>query len=203
MRQSPIVQTWTTWLLSVLAFQEDLGAVTPLLYTQRYRLVYDSEMRAIQRLLLLVVIMIPSLLLIIGHSMTAMSQPVSQIEPRFNQVLSQVHKAEAAGATPNEIAELVTLLNNALSLNEQALASQDAQKRSDLSAQLGEMLTTIQARASQLESLAAQRTSTNKMVAYASGVILALGGTLLYAYGISFYRKYRIKRTFQMKVIPK
>jgi hypothetical protein len=135
--------------------------------------------------------------------MTAMSQPVSQIEPRFNQVLSQVHKAEAAGATPNEIAELVTLLNNALSLNEQALASQDAQKRSDLSAQLGEMLTTIQARASQLESLAAQRTSTNKMVAYASGVILALGGTLLYAYGISFYRKYRIKRTFQMKVIPK
>jgi hypothetical protein len=138
--------------------------------------------------------------------MTAASQTVDDLQPRFGQALVLVQQAESAGATPSEIAELVTLLNSALELDQQALrltSQSDAQKRADLLAQADVILTSVENKAAQLQVVASQRTRTNTMLAYVYGVIAALLGTVAYAYGGAFYRKYRTKRTFQMRISPK
>jgi hypothetical protein len=134
------------------------------------------------------------------------SQPTVQLQPHFDEAIAQVHKAEAAGATTNEVATLVVLLNKALELNEQALAlsrPESAQKRTQLLTQVDEILSSIQTKASQLEAVASQRTITDNALGYIYGVIAAFTATLAYAWGVSFWRKYRVRRTFQMKVIPK
>ena len=43
----------------------------------------------------------------------------------------------------------------------------------------------------------------NRILTYASGVVAAIVGTVGYAYVTSFYQKYRVKRTFQMRVTRK
>lgn len=154
----------------------------------------------------LIVVVLTVVLLLSSRPVNVTSQPTGQLEPRFNQVIVQVHKAESAGATTGEVANLVTLLNKALELNQQALqltGAEDAQKQAQLLAQVDEILGTVQFEATQLEVVASQRTFTNNVLAYVSGGIAALLSTIAYAYGVSFWRKYRVKRTFQMKVIPK
>lgn len=75
-------------------------------------------------------LIIPVLLpLLAAHSIGSVSQPTDELQARFNQVFSQVHKAEAAGATPNELAELVALLNKAPKLNDEALSHADRGQR--------------------------------------------------------------------------
>jgi hypothetical protein len=135
-----------------------------------------------------------------------MAQPTSDFALRYNQVIVQIHQAELAGATSAEIAELLVLVNNALDLNEQAAkltSPADAQTRAQLLAQVDVIMNSVETKASQLEILASQRTRANEVVAYSSGVIASLLGTVAFSYGISFWRKYRIKRTFQMRIIPK
>jgi hypothetical protein len=122
------------------------------------------------------------------------------------QVVAQVRKAEEAGATSGEIAPLVAFLNLAIEMNEQALklaSPEDAQKRVGLLHQANETLEIVQSQASELEITASHRTMTGKIVAYVSGGIAAILATLACAFGLSFWRKYRVKRTFDMKVIPK
>jgi len=65
------------------------------------------------------------------------------------------------------------------------------------------VLESLESKASEVENFAAGRTLFNKYLAYFSGGIAAFLATLAYAYGISLWRKYRIKRTFQMRIIPK
>jgi len=69
----------------------------------------------------LIVVVLTVALLLSSRPVNVTSQPTGQLEPRFNQVIVQVHKAESAGATAGEVANLVMLLNKALDLNEQAL----------------------------------------------------------------------------------
>ena len=50
-----------------------------------------------------------------------LSAQISQpLQPSFGQAIVAVDNAEAAGATPNETAPLVSLLNKALELNQEA-----------------------------------------------------------------------------------
>jgi hypothetical protein len=161
-------------------------------------------MALISRALTIVVLTVA--LLLSARFVNVTSQPTGELQPHFNQIIAQVHKAESAGATADEVANLVALLNKALELNEQALGltrPEDAQKRAQLLAQVDEILDSVQTEASQLEAVALQRTFTNNAFAYISGGIAALLVTIAYAYGISLWRKYRVKRTFQMKVVPK
>ena len=147
-----------------------------------------------------------TLLLLTAHSMTATSQTVDELQPRFGEMIVLVHQAESAGATSSEVAELVTLLNRALEMNGEALklaSPSDAQRRAELLKQVDEVLTSVEAKATQLQAVASQRTFTNTILAYISGVIAAFLGTVAYAYGISFWHRYRVKRTFQMKISPK
>lgn len=157
------------------------------------------------RMFLILVIAVATPLLVAANSVAVMSQS-GEFQPRFSRVFAMVRQAEANGATPNELRELVAILNRALELNEEALKltqSNEAQRRTGLLVQVDQMLDTLEGKASQLEAVASQRTFTNKVLAYVSGGIAAFLGTLAYAYGTSFWRKYRIKRTFQMRIIPK
>jgi hypothetical protein len=136
----------------------------------------------------------------------AISQSNGTIEPSFAGTISAVCQAETAGATPNEIAVLVVLLNKALELNAEALkltAPGDANKRTQLISTVDQMLTTVQSRAQGLTTHASQRSRTNKILTYIGGILAAFIGTILFAFIVSFYRAYRIKRTFQMRITRK
>jgi hypothetical protein len=132
------------------------------------------------------------------------SQPVGQLQPGFNGALSALQRAEAAGATQGELAPLVDALNKALSLNDQLnqLSAQDS-NRSKLQAQISEQLNGVETQAAGLESLASQRVFMDRVVAYVAGGVGALVAALAYAYGTSLWSKYRVKRTFQMRISRK
>ena len=136
----------------------------------------------------------------------ATSQTIGTIQSSFNQAIVAVHQAESAGATSSEVSELVILLNKALELDREAMtlnAPNEAEQRSELLAQANQILTTVQNRAADLTVTASQRTYTTKVLTYVGGAIAAALGTIIYAFSASFYQKYRIKRTFQMKVTRK
>jgi hypothetical protein len=130
---------------------------------------------------------------------------MDQLQPGFNSALSALQRAEAAGATQGELAPLVDMLNRALNLNDQLnqLAVQDSQARSRLQAQISDQLTSVNAQATQLESLASQRAFMNRVISYVSGGVGALMVTLIYAFGVSLWSKFRVKRTFQMRISRK
>jgi len=122
------------------------------------------------------------------------------------QVIAQVHKTEEAGATSSEVSELTALLNQVVGLNEEAIklsAPSDAQRRAELMGEANQLLTSVQTKANQLQAVASQRTLTSTLLAYVTGAVAAFLGTLAYAYGLRFWRRYRIKRTFEMKISPK
>ena len=161
-------------------------------------------MRSSRRFLIFTIAMM--LILVAAHSNTSTYLRADEIQPGFNQAITQVRLAESAGATQSEINELLTTLNKALELNEQALkltSPNDAQRRAELLTQVNAMLNDVQTRASALQTIASQRTRTNTVLAYVYGGIAAAVGTFAYAFLFAFYRRYRIKRTFQMKVTAK
>jgi hypothetical protein len=146
------------------------------------------------------------LALIAVQPLTATSQTIETLQPRFGQALVVLHEAESAGATSSEAAELVALLNKALELDNEALklsAPDQAQKQADLLAQVNQILMTVENRAAELTAVAAHRSYTNRILTYAFGAVAAVLGTILYAFAVSFYQKYRLKRTFQMRVARK
>jgi hypothetical protein len=161
-------------------------------------------MRGGRRILILT--MAVTLILIAVHSNTSTHLRADDIQPEFNQAITQVRLAESAGATQSEIAGLVTTLNKALDLNEQAsklTSPNDTQQRANLLGRVNAMLNEAQTNASALETMASQRTRTNATLAYVYGGISAAVGTFAYAVLFAFYRRYRIKRAFQTKVTAK
>jgi len=131
---------------------------------------------------------------------------IETLQPRLGQTLTLVHQAESAGATSTEIGALVALLNKALELNREAAkltAPDQVQRQAELVAQIDQILMTVENRAAVLTALASQRSYTNEVLAYVWGAIAAVLGTILYAFTMSFYQKYRIRRIFQMRVTRK
>lgn len=136
----------------------------------------------------------------------AVSETTGTLQPGFNQAMVELRDAQSAGATPSELSEPVALLNKALELNREALklsASDEAIKHAELLTQVDQILTTVENQAIGLTSISSQRKSMNDFLTYLSGAIAAILGTIAYASAISLYRKYRIKRTFQMRVSHK
>jgi len=130
------------------------------------------------------------------------SQP---LQPSFGQAIVAVDNAEAAGATPNETAPLVTLLNKALELNQEtsSLPTNQTNQRNALLSSANQILTNVTNQANDLTTTSTQRTYTNKVLTYVSGIVVAVIGTFAYVFGVELYKRYRIKRTFQMRVILK
>jgi len=150
---------------------------------------------------LVIVLFVAVLFLILARVTFVSSQGVDQLQPGFSQALSAVRGAEAAGATPSEIAPLVALLNNALQLNTQASAN--PQNRTQIQTQVSNQLAAIQSQAGQLQSTASQQTFTNHMISYVAAGVGALVATVASAYLLSFWRRYRVRRTFQMRISKK
>ena len=149
----------------------------------------------------LLIILLPLAVLAVVQSQTN-----TELQSGFGPALASVHRAEAAGATTDELKQLVISLNAALQLNDNtANLTQPNQttQRSQILTQLSQVLDGVSANATRLEAVASQRTFMGKVIAYVSAGIAAVVGTVVYAYGVSFWHKYRIKRTMQMRVVPK
>ncbi len=135
----------------------------------------------------------------------AASQTTGSLQSGFGQAIQAVNKAESAGATPSELSPLVTQLNEALALNRQALRMNnnspgESGKRAELLERVDQSLATVKNEADQLEVASAQRAYVDKIITYAWGAIAAILVVLIYGIGVSFYEKYRVKRTFQMRI---
>jgi len=156
------------------------------------------------RWFLVICIVLAILLPLTAQTSSSALQPTEELQPRFSSAFALVHRAEAAGATREETADLVLLLNKALQLSEEAtrLPGSEAQ-RATLLAQVDETLGRVETEATRLEVTASQRTFTNRVVAYVIGSIAAFLATLAYVCTGHVWRKYRIKRTFQMRIFPK
>ena len=165
----------------------------------------ESQLPRIQSKLAMIAILAILAVIAIGP-LAVRSQTVGTLEPRFGQTLVKLHQSESAGATSSEVAELVALLNKALELDGEAVklnAPDQTQKRADVLAQVDQILTAVEDRAADLTVVASQRSYTNKVLTYVGGAIAAVLGTIAYAFIVAFYRKYRVKRTFQMRVTRK
>ena len=133
------------------------------------------------------------------YSLAQINQP---LQPSFGQAIVTVNNAEAAGATPNETGPLVTLLNKALELNQEAssLPTNQTEQRNAILSSVNQILTNVTNQANDLTTTSAQRTYTNKIITYVTGLLVAVVGTFAYVFGVEFYQRYRIKRTFQLSV---
>jgi TolA-binding protein len=125
---------------------------------------------------------------------TVKSQTTSP-QSQLNLVIQDVQKAESAGANSEEMQGLVVQLNRIIQLQNQ----NSTQNQSEIN----NGLTTIDSEANQIQTTASQRTSINHLTAYATGLIGAMLATIVSHFALQFWRKYQIKRTFQMKIIPK
>jgi hypothetical protein len=162
----------------------------------------EHDMLRFSRLVIICVALF-AVLLVTPHIVS--SQPSEDLQPRFNRALALVHQTETAGATHEEVTGLVVLLNKALQLDEEAagLPTSEAKRKATLLSQVNETLNTVETQAGQLAVVAARRTFNNRVLAYVSGGILAAASTFAYVLGARFWRAYRIKRTFQMRVFRK
>jgi hypothetical protein len=160
-----------------------------------------SATMSIRILALIILAITPSILIA-----EVMSQTSGALQPGFNQAIVEVRKAEADGATASDMAYLVAYLNSALDRNRQALelaSPSDAQQRTKLLAQVDLDLSVIKQRAGVAQVEASQQTFWNHVLAYLAGGLAALLATFAYALILAFYRRYRVKRTMQMKISPK
>lgn len=138
-------------------------------------------------------------------SFNSQAQLNSPLQSGFGQAIIAVNDAEAAGATANETAPLVAHLNKAVELNREAstLSANQTEKRDALLSSIIQILTNVTSQANELTLTSTQRTHMNKILTYVTGLVLAVVGTFVYALGVEFYQRYRVKRTFQMRAKAK
>ena len=147
--------------------------------------------------------------ILVAVTMISPLYPLAQInqslQPSLSQAIVAVNNAEAAGATPSETVPLVTLLNKALELNQEAssLPPNQTEQRNAISSSVNQILTNVTNQANDLTTTSAQRTYTNKIITYVAGLVVAVVGTFAYVFGVELYKRYRIKRAFQMRVKAK
>lgn len=157
-------------------------------------------MARIHKNALLISILAIVALIVIGP-FAAAQQITGTLQPGFSQAIVALRGAESSGATSNEIADLVTLLNKALELNSEALKLNTTDTRhAELLAQVDQILSTVESRSVALTVVSSQRAYRDRVFTYAGSAIVAILGTIIYAFAVSLHQKYRIKRTFQMKV---
>lgn len=154
--------------------------------------------------ILLALLLSGIILSLLAHPMPVASESV-ETQSLLNKALQDVQRAESSGASPDEIQGLLAQLNSVLQLQDdlQNVPSQDTQRRAQLLGQIEGKLNSVDQNAIQIATVASQRTSTNHLIAYSLGVVGAVLGTIAYYCVMLLYRKYRINRTFGMRIIPK
>ena len=160
-------------------------------------------MRRIPYIMLFIIVL--AVLMPILLNPILVSSQTNQIRSELNKTLQDARRAELSGANTEEMGSLIDGLNSVAQLEDELhnLPSQDTSQRAQILAQISSTLSTVDTEANQIEISASQRTFLNHLVTYSSGVIGALLVTLTCHYCVLLQRKYRIKRTFQMDIIPK
>ena len=161
-------------------------------------------MRLSHKLPLIVAVTV--LTIMVTQPIMLVTSQTESLEPGFGEAIAALQQAEAAGATPRELSQLVALLNTALELNRKALtltSPDQAEERAGLLARVNLILAAVQNRAVDLRATASERTSSSRILTYVWGAVAAILGTICCAFALSIYQRYRIKRTFQMKVTLK
>ncbi|MGA8905948.1 MAG: hypothetical protein WB661_13180 [Candidatus Bathyarchaeia archaeon] len=150
--------------------------------------------------------LILTIAILVAATMISPLYPLAQINQSLQASLGQaivaVNNAEAAGATPNETAPLVAMLNKALELNREvsSLPTNQTEQRNAILSSGNQILTSVANQANDLTATSAQRTYTNKIMTYVSGIVAAVVGTFAYVFGVELYERHRIKSTFQMRI---
>jgi hypothetical protein len=144
------------------------------------------------------------ILSLLAHPIPVASESV-ETQALLNKAFQDVQSAESSGASPDEIQGLLAQLNSVLQLQDelQSVPPQDTQMRTQLLGQIESNLSSVDQNAIQIATVASQRTSMNHVIAYSLGVAGAVLGTLAYYCVMLVFRKYRVKRTFGMRIIPK
>ncbi|HKM78907.1 MAG TPA: hypothetical protein VJZ03_07500 [Candidatus Bathyarchaeia archaeon] len=132
---------------------------------------------------------------ILSINLATVKSQLNGPQSQFNLVIQDVQKAESAGANSEEMQGLVVQLNRIIELQNQ----NSTQNQPEING----ALTSIDSEANQIQTTASQRTSINHLTTYATGFIGAILATIVSHFALQFWRKYQIKRTFQMKIIPK
>ena len=130
---------------------------------------------------------------------------ISQSENgQLNTTLQDLQRAESAGANNVEMQGLVDQMNSVANLEAQLqnVPPQDTSQRAQLLGEINTTLTSVDAQAIQLQAVASQRTHLGYVIAYASGIIGAVIGTISYYYGAILYKRYQIIRSSQSKFLP-
>jgi len=143
-------------------------------------------------------------LLLLVHSASVTSQSIST-EIQLSKVIQDVQAAELSGANSDETRDLAVQLNTIIVIHDelQKLTPVELGKRAQLDQQINRTLMSVDTQANEIATRASQRTSTNHLFVYSSGAVGALIATVVYHYGQLLRQRYRIKRTFQMKIIPR
>lgn len=141
-------------------------------------------------------------IVVLVQSASVTSQSVNS-QMQLSKAIQDVQAAELSGANPDEMRELAVQLNTIIGIQVelQNLSPQELGKRAQLTEQINNTLTSIDMQSNEITTRASQRTSINHLVAYSSGVVGAVIVTVVYHYGTLLRRRYRVKRTFQMKII--
>jgi len=165
-------------------------------------LLNESQMTRIHNIMPITGIVV-ILALILIEPFAAAPQSIGTLEPGFGQAIVVLRRAESSEATSNEVSELVTLLNKALELNREALklnAPNGVGRRAELLTQVDQILSTVENQSVELAVVSSQRAYRDKVFTYVGAAIVAVLGTIIYAFAVSLHQKYRIKRTYQMRV---
>lgn len=155
--------------------------------------------RVLKNVPIIGILVILSLMMI--KPFAAQAQTTGTLQPDFSQAIVALHLAESSGAAPSDVSGLVRLLNKALELNREALKlnTPDESKRTQLLTQVNQILSTVKNQSASLTVASSQRAYSDRVFTYVGATIVAIVGTMIYAFGVSVRQKYRIKRTFQMK----
>jgi len=142
------------------------------------------------------------ILALIAQPQLVTSQLVGS-ESQFNRLVRDVQTADSSGATPDEMHALVTQLNTLIQLQNKlgSLPPQATDRRIQALQQINRTLNSIDGEAIQIAVNASERTSLDHLVAYSSGIVAAVLGTIVYYYGGLLWRKYRIKRIMGMRMM--
>ena len=125
----------------------------------------------------------------------AVAQVSMLMETDFGQALGAINRAEAMGAASNQTAPLVNSLNTALALEQEALnlPANQTQKRDALMSEARQILVNVTSQANDISTTAAQMSYVSTITAYATGLMLAIVGTLVYAFADRFHFNRKIK----------
>jgi len=171
--------------------------------TQKLAILMEHVWRpACSLLLLAAIIALPTLA---AGSIASTSEPTNELDPNLSRLMTLIRQAESAGATSEEVAGLVIPLNRALELSQaiRRTPPNGTQKREEYLTQFSGIVNNTETKASQLKTIVSQRSFVNEIVLYSISGLLAFFLAAACVFITSVWRRHRIRRTFEMRVITK